>query len=132
MEFHVWFPALIEAARSLAPQIRSRSAEFETARRVLADLARKIAERGLFRLWAPKIYGGFEMPPVDAMRVIEEVSQSDGSVGWRVMIAVVSSLLGGYLPPEGAEEVFGRDPMTIVGGALAPTGRRLPLREVTE
>jgi alkylation response protein AidB-like acyl-CoA dehydrogenase len=117
------FPTLIDAARSLAPEIRRRSAEFEAARRLPADLARKIAERGLFRLWAPKSHGGFEMPPVDAMRVIEEVSQFDGSVGWCVMIAVVSSLLGGYLPPEGAKEIFGRDPLSIVGGALAPTGR---------
>ncbi len=120
------FPTLIDAARSLAPEIRRRSAEFEAARRLPADLARKIAERGLFRLWAPKIHGGFEMPPVDAMRVIEEVSQSDGSVGWCVMIAVVSSRR------RERKKFLGANHSRSLAARSLPRAKRLRSREVTE
>jgi alkylation response protein AidB-like acyl-CoA dehydrogenase len=49
------------------------------------------------------------------------VARGDASAGWCVSIAATSSLLGGWLPPEGLAEVFG-DPQTVAAGVWAPRG----------
>jgi len=116
------FPEL-EAAAALAPEISARSREFESIRRLPADLAHKLAEAGVFRIAIAKDYGGAERHPADLIRVIEEVSRADGSVGWCVMIGSVTAALSGFLPPATAREIYGSDPLVITGGAVAPTGK---------
>ncbi len=116
---------LIEMAAisALAPEISSRSREFESVRRLPADLARKLAEAGLFRSAIAKVYGGTELTPADSIRLIEEVSRADGSVGWCVMIGSVTGVLSGFLPEKSAREIYGSDPLVITAGAVAPSGR---------
>jgi indole-3-acetate monooxygenase len=111
----------LEAAADLAPEIRSR--EFESVRRLPADLAHTLAQAGVFRMAIAKTYGGMERRPADLVRVIEEVSRADGSVGWCVMIGSSTAALSGYLPPATAREIYGSDPLVITGGAVAPTGK---------
>jgi len=115
----------LAAVRRLAPEIRARAREYETARRVPADLARRLNEDGLFRLWIPTSLGGRELPPVDTVPIIEELAQADASVAWCVMIAITTSAFGGFMPTRGAEEVFCSDPYSIAAGAFAPTGKAI-------
>ncbi len=116
------FPEL-DKARALAPEIESRAAEIESARRMPADLARKLAEAGLFRVAIPRVYGGSELHPIDCVRVIEEVARADGSAGWCLMIGAVTAILAGFLPEAAAREIYGSNPCVISGGAVAPTGK---------
>src|SRR5271168_4357156 len=58
----VTFPEL-EAVAALAPEITARSREFESVRRLPADLARELAEAGIFRMAIAKEYGGAERRP---------------------------------------------------------------------
>jgi alkylation response protein AidB-like acyl-CoA dehydrogenase len=116
------FPEL-EAVAALAPEISARSREFESARRMPADVARKLAEAGVFRIAIAREYGGAERRPADLVRVIEEVSRADGSIGWCVMIGSATAALSGFLPPASAREIYGSDPLVITGGAVAPTGK---------
>ncbi len=118
--------AAVMTARSLVPEILARADEIEAARRLPADLAGTIAQTGLFRLATPRLYGGEELHPADIVRVIEEVSHADGSVGWCVMIAVATTPIAAILPERWAKEIYG-NPMTITGGALAPSGRATPV-----
>jgi alkylation response protein AidB-like acyl-CoA dehydrogenase len=112
-----------EAAVALAPEITARSREFESVRRLPADLARKLAEAGIFRMAIAREYGGAERRPADLVRVIEEVARADGSVGWCVMIGASTAALSGFLAPATAREIYGSDPLVITGGAVAPTGK---------
>ena len=48
------------AVRGLKPEVAARAREVETARRLPADLAGKMAEAGLFRLYLPRSLGGAE------------------------------------------------------------------------
>jgi alkylation response protein AidB-like acyl-CoA dehydrogenase len=122
------FPEL-DAIRALAPEISSRSREFESVRRLPADLARKLAEAGVFRMAMAKAYGGAERNPADGVRVIEEVSRADASVGWCVMIGSTTAMLSGYLPEKSAREIYGMDPMVISGGAVAPSGKAVATKD---
>ncbi len=125
MNHNAGFPEL-EAARALAPEVSARAAEIEAARRLPADLARKFAEAGLFRISIPKIYNGAELHPIDCVRVIEELSRADGSAGWCLMIGAVTAILAGLLPERWAREIYADDPNVISGGAVAPTGKAIP------
>lgn len=119
--------AEVVTARSFAPEIISRAEEIETGRRLPADLAHKLAAAGLFRLAQPRVYGGTECHPADIVRVIEEISRADGSVGWCVMIAAVTATLAALLPERWAREIYGTNPLVITGGAVAPQGKAVPV-----
>ncbi|MEM7411818.1 MAG: acyl-CoA dehydrogenase family protein [Myxococcota bacterium] len=112
----------LAAARSLDPEVRARADEIESARRLPADLSKRFAEAGFYRMWAPEVYGGLELPPADAARTIEALAQADGSSAWCVFIAVTSSTVLAALPPESAREIFA-DPHTLLGGVFAPRGK---------
>jgi alkylation response protein AidB-like acyl-CoA dehydrogenase len=116
----------LEAAKALAREIMSRARDLESARRLPADLARKLAEAGLFRITIPKTYGGAELHPIDLVRVLEEVSRADGSAGWCVMIGATTAVLSCFFNESSASEIYSSNPLVITGGAVAPTGKAFP------
>jgi alkylation response protein AidB-like acyl-CoA dehydrogenase len=116
-------PPELDAARRFAPEIAERAREFEALRRLPAELAARLAQAGLFRMSIAEIYGGAERHPLEIVRVIEEVSRADGSVGWCVMIGQTTALLSGVIPERSARLIYGSDPDVITGGAAAPSGK---------
>src|SRR5262249_43344460 len=112
----------LEALGALSAKITSRAEECEAARRLPDDLATELARAGLFRIMVPTLYGGPERHPIECIRVIEEVSRLDGSVGWCVMIGATTALLAGYLPERWARPIYS-DPMVITCGSPTPTGK---------
>lgn len=113
--------APLQAARSLAADIRASSAETEKGRRLAPALVAKMTEAGLFRLCVPRDLGGFEADPRLAIEVLEEVARADGAAGWCLMVAITSSLVAGYLDDATARAIFG-DPAAIASGVFAPRG----------
>ncbi len=101
-------------ARDLAPAI-------EIDRRLPDELVRALRVSGLLRAGAPSAVGAPEAPPAVILRCAEEVARGDASAGWSVSIAATSSLLGGWLSPEGLSEVFG-DRLQVAAGVWAPRG----------
>ncbi len=114
--------AFIDAAIDLAPQVRECAAEIERSRRLPLPLVDAIARAGLFRLWVPQAFGGEETDPMTLVRVVEEISRSDGAAGWCVAIGGEYGVFGGYLAPDAAREIFGIDPHVRTAGALRPFG----------
>ncbi len=116
-------PEPLAAARALAPTIRDRADEIEAGRRLPADLARQMAEAGLFRLLVPASLGGAEADPATLLKAIEAVAEADGAAGWCMMIGATSGLTAAYLPETAAREIYGADPAAITGGVFAPMGK---------
>ena len=113
---------LVAAARKLAPELRSRTAEVEEARRIPADLSRRVAEAGFYRAFVPRSLGGEELHPGHANAGIEELARSDASVAWVAFIGMTSgSALAGI--PEAAARLIFATPETLVTGVFAPMGR---------
>jgi alkylation response protein AidB-like acyl-CoA dehydrogenase len=113
--------ALYRAAEELSALSREFAPEIETERRLPDPLADHCRASGLFRAGAPASVGAAEAAPAVTLRCAEEVARGDGSVGWCVSIAATSSLLGGWLPPDGLGEVFS-DPGNVAAGVWAPRG----------
>jgi indole-3-acetate monooxygenase len=116
---------LERAAADLASMARELAVETERARRLPAPLVAALCDSGLMRAGAPREVGGLELAPGIALRCAEQVARGDASAGWCVSIAITSSLLAAYLPPEGREELFGGG-RGIAAGVWAPRGKARP------
>lgn len=112
--------ALLEAVRRLTPEIVTRAAEIEGARSIPKDLARKIADTGLFRAMRPRALGGAEHRVPDMVPIIEELARADGSVGWSCMLGAEIPIVWQRLPEATLQEIFGPDPDALARGAITP------------
>jgi len=111
----------VAAARALQPLVREAADEAERERRLPARVAEAMAKAGLYRVGAPRAFGGDQRDPVTQISVIEAISEADGSAGWNLMIGIESFGLLTLGFPRGAE-LFA-DPATILAGSTAAVGR---------
>jgi alkylation response protein AidB-like acyl-CoA dehydrogenase len=118
--------APLAALELLAPRIEQTRAASAAQRRLPGELARAMAEAGLFALLVPRALGGLELDPLSAADVVEEASRIDGSAGWAVMIGAQSAWFAAFLPAPVAEHVVGR-PAATLAGVLRPGGRAVPV-----
>ena len=109
------------AARELSALARGLAEEIEAGRRLPAELVERMRACGLLRAGAPASLGAPESSPAATLRCAEEIARGDASAGWCVSIAATSSLLAGWLPADGAEEIFG-NPASVAAGVWAPRG----------
>ena len=114
--------ALTDAAGELAELARKLAPSIERERRLPEELVQALRASGLFRAGAPASVGAAEAPPGVTLHCAETVARGDASAGWCVSIAATSSLLGGWLAPDGCSEVFG-DPEQVAAGVWAPRGK---------
>lgn len=113
---------LLEAARTLSPTLIARTHELEAARRLPADLAQILAQKGFFRMVLPSDYAGLELPPARMIEILEALGIANASVAWCVMIGATTALNAAYLPDHHARNIWA-DPNMITGGVFAPKGK---------
>ena len=93
------------------------------AERALPDAAYDaMIEAGLFRMLAPKAFGGLELHPVEAYRVVEAVARIDSAAGWILNQTYAISATAAWCPKEGGEELYARGPDAICAGGFFPPG----------
>jgi alkylation response protein AidB-like acyl-CoA dehydrogenase len=68
----------------------------------------------------PKRFGGDQLDDVVTVRIIEERSRLDGSVGWNVMIATGNAVAAACLSEVAAQDIFGANASTVIAGSLRP------------
>jgi alkylation response protein AidB-like acyl-CoA dehydrogenase len=110
------------AAEKMVDDLRTAAADIEAARRLPDEWSRRFAKAGFYRLCVPEVYGGFEAPPMDSMRVVETLARADGSAAWVVFIGATSGSVLAYLPAEAAAEVFFNEEV-MLSGVFAPRGK---------
>ena len=113
---------ILEAARALAPQIRAAAEEIERERRLPLPLVQAMKDAGIFRMPMPRAWGGPEVDPLTQIRIVEELSAVDPSVGWCAMIGSDGGYFSAFL-----EDAVGRalypDLDLVTGSSTRPTGR---------
>ena len=110
----------IGRSKSLDALIRTHSAEADRIRHLPNEVATAFAANQLYRLGAPKAIGGTDAEPITQMRVIEEVSRSDGSAGWNLMIGIETFALVG--PSMASCKEIVADPSVIMASSTAAVG----------
>jgi alkylation response protein AidB-like acyl-CoA dehydrogenase len=118
-------PTLLERARGILGIIADEAPRSEAQGRLTEATVSALEGAGLFRLLAPKCYGGFEAGAVEALEVLELLCQTDGSAGWVAMACnVVTATTATFLPDSSADAMFGKH-FSLVAGQGAPRGKAI-------
>src|SRR5215210_8236396 len=105
----------VEQARALRPLILEHREESERERRLAQPVVEALVELGAFRAVIPRAAGGEEWDWLTFMRVVEELSAVDGSVGWTMGVGGgVGAVASGWLSAAAGREVFSTDPVGLV------------------
>lgn len=117
----------IERARALAPIVAEWRDAGERERRLPRPLFDALRDAGIMGISTPSAVGGTALDEVTAVRVIEELSRQDGSVGWNVMVASNTATIASYLPTDALRDVYRGGTNTVFAGALLPKGTAVPV-----
>jgi len=112
--------ALIARAAGLVPMLRANAAAAERARRVPADSLDALEDAGIFRMMAPRKYGGEEASFETQCDVLAEIARGCPSTSWVATIYSAMAWLAAGFPDETQEEVFATAPR--ISGVFSPTG----------
>ena len=113
---------ILAAVRSLEPEIRRLAQTMETERQLPPALANALMEAGVFRMGVPRVFGGPECDPMTQVRIVEELSRIEGSVGWLSMISSAGSFLAAFTQPAVAQRLFG-GVQAVIAGQIRPPQR---------
>jgi alkylation response protein AidB-like acyl-CoA dehydrogenase len=112
---------LVRQAAALVPLLRERAAAAEQARRLPPETFDALADADVFRMTAPKRFGGFEADFLTQCEVLAEIARGCPSASWAATILSAMSWLAAGFPDEAQEEIFdSRDPR--ISGVFSPTG----------
>src|SRR6516162_9189123 len=113
---------LVRQAASLVPTLRESSVAAEAARRLPQEAFDALAAADVFRMTAPKHFGGFEADFLTQCEVLAEIARGSPSASWvGTILSAMSWLVSGF-PDEAQDEIFdARDPR--VTGVFSPTGQ---------
>jgi alkylation response protein AidB-like acyl-CoA dehydrogenase len=112
--------ALVARASALIPMLRQNAAAAERARRVPAESFDALDQAGVFRMMAPKKYGGDEATFETQCDVLAEIARGCPSTSWVATIFSAMAWLAAGFPDEAQEEVFATSPR--ISGVFSPTG----------
>jgi alkylation response protein AidB-like acyl-CoA dehydrogenase len=113
---------ILEEIRALAPTIAARAGEAETAARVPADIWRMLKSAGVFRMTAPKKYGGMELDYPTVARILQAITRIDGSIGWVCTLANGGALFLPLLARETYDKIYRNGPDLVCAGSSQPGG----------
>ncbi|WP_207887366.1 acyl-CoA dehydrogenase family protein [Pseudomonas sp. 30_B] len=100
-------------------EVRLRRQEFDLRSHVPRDMIERFKDVGIYRAATPKCFGGTAMAPADFLRLIERISEADGSAGWVASFGSASTYLAA-LPRESQAELYAKGPDLVFAGGLFP------------
>jgi alkylation response protein AidB-like acyl-CoA dehydrogenase len=112
---------VVARAAALAPQLAEQAAVTEQAGRVLPEQFDALADAGIFRMTAPRKFGGDEVDFETQCDALAHLARGCPSSSWVSTIFSAMSWLAGTFPDDAQEEILGsRDPR--ISGVFSPTG----------
>src|SRR5690349_2925993 len=113
---------LIARARALTSTLAARAAKAEQDRRVPAETIADMQAAGLFRVFQPARWGGYEMDPATYFEIQLALAEGCMSTGWVYGVVGLHPWLMGLFDDRAAQEVGGTDDATLICSSLMPTG----------
>lgn len=107
------------AMAQLLVDIRSRRDEFNRLQYVPRDFIARLKEVGVFRAGTPACFGGDALPPTDFLKMVETISEADGSVGWVASFGSAAVYLTA-LPKTTLAKIYADSPDLAFAGGLFP------------
>jgi alkylation response protein AidB-like acyl-CoA dehydrogenase len=110
---------LMAKATALVPLLRSKAAETERARRIPDEIIAAVGQADLFRMRAPKRFGGYEADLRTYMDVVTELGRGCGSTRWISFISIATAWIAAQFSDQAQRDVFEGHPDARTIGVLA-------------
>ncbi len=117
---------LIARARALAPTLAARAAQAAQERRVPHETIADVQAAGLFRVFQPKRWGGYEMDPATYFEVQLALAEGCMSTGWVYGVVGLHPWLMGLFDDRAAQDLWRKDDAVLICSSLMPTGTAVP------
>jgi alkylation response protein AidB-like acyl-CoA dehydrogenase len=113
-------PAARDAALSrLLTTVVERRAEFTANQQLSDDVVDLMKAAGVYRALVARRFGGDEVSPAEFLRLIEKISQADGSAGWVASFGV-SAIYLSALPLATLQTIYAAGPDVVFAGGIFP------------
>jgi len=116
---------LVTTARDLVLLLRKNTARAEELRRLPDENLAALDDAGLFRLRAPKRYGGLEADLRTYMDVVAELGRGCGSTAWIAFISNATAWIAALFSDDAQDDFFAGNPDARFIGLLAPTSEAM-------
>jgi len=113
----------LDAARKLAPMIRSSADRIEADRELPRPLFDALADAGLFQLALPRALGGAEIDLPTYVQVLGEIGKADASTGWVVNQCAIFATYAARMPRDIARSIWIDTPRSVVANTPVPTAQ---------
>lgn len=113
--------ALVGAVERLLPLLRRDSAKQEEIRQLTPEVNEALRAAGIFRMYAPKRFGGYECDLGTQFEVMRTIGRGDTSTSWVAANNGVVSWWCAHFPDEVQAEVW-VDPDVQFCGSIKPFG----------
>lgn len=110
----------------LEPMLRETAPHAEAECMLPRQTVDAIREAGLFRLWIPEKLGGWDVDPVTACRIFEDIARIDSAASWSVQMSNGVAALGRFFSDQAVEEIYAGG-SKIMADAFAPPGAAVPV-----
>jgi alkylation response protein AidB-like acyl-CoA dehydrogenase len=112
---------LVERTAALVPLLREHALTAEQERRVPRVTLEALDAAGVFRMTAPRKYGGEEADFATQCRVLADVARACPSTSWVATIYSAMSWVAGVFPDRAQDEILGNG-VPRIAGVFSPTG----------
>ena len=96
----------VELSDDVLALVADRAAASDASGHLDPEVIDALAATGINRLLRPVELGGFAATPRRTIEIVERIAAADGSTAWAAAIGFGTVLFAGYMPRDGAAEVF--------------------------
>ena len=119
--------SLLDSATEIASRAAAASAEIDSERRLVPELAADMARAGLFRMLVPGSLGGSELEFPDYLKVVDVFARANGSTAWCLNQNNVFATNSSRMPESTARRIWD-DPLAVVtNGPPSPDSLAVPV-----
>jgi 3-hydroxy-9,10-secoandrosta-1,3,5(10)-triene-9,17-dione monooxygenase len=116
----------VDRARGLVERLRARAAKVDAERRIADETIAEINTTGLFRISAPRMFGGSQLGIAPLVQTVAVIASGCGSTGWVYAVLSGHNWAVALFPAEAQCEVFS-DPDALVA-SIVRLGGNAPRR----
>src|SRR5262249_60124219 len=113
---------LIARARVLIPVLAERAAKADEERRIPRETIADMQAAGLFRVFQPRRWGGYEMDPATYFEIQLALGEGCMSTAWVYGVVGLHPWLMGLFEDRAAHGLWGEGDRWLVCSSLMPTG----------
>ncbi len=100
------YDEIMAKVREIEPILREHAPRAEAEARLPKEAFKALKDQGLFAIWVPKALGGWEVDPVTAARVFEELTTIDSAAAWHVQMCNTIAGFGRWFNDEAVAEMY--------------------------